>query len=189
MNKKFLKKIKNLIFPTQNSIDLNFQKQELISDLDRLINSSSLSKIAQIQIFQNWKNLKNTQDAFPKVDEIEFRAFSQNGEDGILLYIFSQIGILNKRVVEVCAGDGIQCNSANLIINHGWEGLLFDGNDDLVKNYLHYREKHFKVIQKQFLQLIFYKVFIRIILRCIILRCIILRCIILRCIILRCSSV
>jgi hypothetical protein len=27
-----------------------------------------------------------------------------------------------------CVEDGIECNTANLIINHGWTGLLFDGD-------------------------------------------------------------
>ena len=35
--------------------------------------------------------------------------------------------------MEICAGDGIQCNTANLIINHGWNGLMFDGNEQLVQ--------------------------------------------------------
>lgn len=67
-----------------------------------------------------------------KFDDIEFRNNSQNGEDGILWYIFSLIGTKNKKCVEICAGDGITCNSANLIINHGWSGLLFDGDDKLI---------------------------------------------------------
>jgi hypothetical protein len=66
-------------------------------------------------------------------DEVEFRNHSQNGEDGILWYIFSLLGTANKRCVEICAGSGTQCNCANLIINHGWTGLLFDGNEDLIK--------------------------------------------------------
>ena len=60
--------------------------------------------------------------------EVEFRCFSQFGEDGILLYLFSLLGTTNRRAVEICAGDGIECNTANLIVNHGWEGLLFDGD-------------------------------------------------------------
>lgn len=63
-----------------------------------------------------------------RFDEVEFRAFSQHGEDGILHYLFSVLGTTNRRVVEVCAGDGVECNAANLIINHGWEGMLFDGD-------------------------------------------------------------
>jgi hypothetical protein len=64
----------------------------------------------------------------PKFDDVEFRAHSQTGEDGILLFVFSVLGATNKRVLEVCAGNGYECNAANLIINHGWQGLLFDGN-------------------------------------------------------------
>lgn len=62
-------------------------------------------------------------------DEVEFRNQSQNGEDGILHYIFSLIGAPHKTVVEICAGDGIQCNAANLLINHGWTGLLVEGDE------------------------------------------------------------
>jgi hypothetical protein len=39
------------------------------------------------------------------------------------------VGTTNKRVVEICAGNGIECNAANLIVNHGWLGLLIDGDD------------------------------------------------------------
>jgi len=61
-----------------------------------------------------------------------FRCHSQNGEDGILLHIFPLLGTTNRRVIEICAGDGIECNSANLIINHGWRGLLVEGDAEQV---------------------------------------------------------
>ena len=38
------------------------------------------------------------------------------------------LGVANKSVVEICAGVGSECNAANLIINHAWDGLLFDGD-------------------------------------------------------------
>ena len=69
----------------------------------------------------------------PSFEDTEFRAFSQNGEDGILLYVFSLIGMGGRRCVEICAGDGIECNTANLIVNHGWNGLLFDGDKRLIE--------------------------------------------------------
>lgn len=72
----------------------------------------------------------------------EFRNHSQNGEDGLLWYIFSRVGITNRRVVEVCAGDGVQCNAANLIINDGWDGLLFDGDATLVARGNDYYKRH-----------------------------------------------
>ncbi len=63
-----------------------------------------------------------------------FKAYSQFEEDGILLYIFSLIGNTNKKVVEICAGNGQECMAANLIINHGWQGYLFDGLEENIKS-------------------------------------------------------
>jgi hypothetical protein len=59
--------------------------------------------------------------------EYGFSCFSQVDEDGILLYLFAVLGTTNRVCVEICAGDGIECNTANLIVNHGWHGLLVDG--------------------------------------------------------------
>ena len=61
-----------------------------------------------------------------------FRVFSQNDEDGILLRIFTHIGHTNRYVIEIgsnCSGSdvGIPENlSANLIVNHGWHGSVFE---------------------------------------------------------------
>jgi hypothetical protein len=91
------------------------------------------SKISQILLSLKYKELRSLHIPLPEFEDVEFRAFSQNGEDGILLYIFSLIGTTNKRCIEMCAADGLQCNTANLIINHGWDGLLFDGRGELVR--------------------------------------------------------
>jgi hypothetical protein len=60
--------------------------------------------------------------------------YSQFDEDGILLYIFSLIGFTNRKVVEICCGNGSECNTANLIINHACYGLLFDGDKFNIEN-------------------------------------------------------
>ena len=85
----------------------------------------------QIALSFKYRELAN-QGIRCSFDDIEFRNFSQNGEDGILWYIFSIVGATSKTCVEMCSGDGRQCNSSNLIINHGWTGLLFDGNEEYV---------------------------------------------------------
>ncbi len=74
--------------------------------------------------------------------EVEFRCHSQNGEDGILLYLFAAIGTTNRRAVEICAGDGQQCNTANLILNHGWSALLFEGDPSLAESARAFYRKH-----------------------------------------------
>ncbi len=75
-------------------------------------------------------------------DEVQFRQCSQNGEDGILLYLFTLLGTTNKKFLEICAGDGQQCNTANLVINHGWKGLMLDGKEENIKSGRAFYAKH-----------------------------------------------
>jgi len=72
-------------------------------------------------------------DCSQSMRDAGFRKYSQFEEDGILLLIFSLLPPINRTCVEICAGDGRECNTANLIINHGWWGHLFDGDDRNVK--------------------------------------------------------
>lgn len=64
--------------------------------------------------------------------DVEFRNTSQNGEDGILLYLFTLAEHGRRRAVELCAGDGIQNNTANLVLHHDWDALMVDGDADLI---------------------------------------------------------
>lgn len=90
--------------------------------------------VPQLNLLLAYQALKESGAALPQLHQVGFKAFSQTDEDGILLYILSIIGSASKRAVEFCAGNGVECNSANLIINHGWHGLLVDGDDQLVKS-------------------------------------------------------
>ncbi len=91
------------------------------------------SKISQTQLFLNFQQLKRNNKLLPNFSEIGFRVFSQNDEDGILLYIFSLIGIQNKKCVEIAAGTPYGANTTNLICNWGWSGLLIEGDKSAVE--------------------------------------------------------
>lgn len=88
---------------------------------------------SQLQLKYMYGTIVKSGGALPALSEAGFKVFSQTDEDGILLYIFSIIGSATKTAVEICAGNGIECNTSNLIINHGWHGLLVDGNEARVK--------------------------------------------------------
>jgi hypothetical protein len=94
---------------------------------------SAVDTVSQLILLNQYREMAKGLNKLLSFADVEFRAFSQNGEDGILLYVFGLIGMGDRKSVEICAGDGIECNTANLIVNHGWDGLLFDGDTRLVE--------------------------------------------------------
>ena len=60
----------------------------------------------------------------------EKKIYSQNGEDGIIDYIFSKIGTTNKFSVEFGVGNGFECNTIFLLEKKGWTGLMMDYGAD-----------------------------------------------------------
>jgi hypothetical protein len=115
---------------------------KVIKRVKYLINSSikdaqkeQNTQIEQVLIANQYKLMKKlfSPGDMPAFNDVGFTIHSEFEEDGILLYIFSLIGTTNKRVVEICAGEGVQCMATNLILNHGWEGLLFDGDKGSVE--------------------------------------------------------
>jgi hypothetical protein len=63
-----------------------------------------------------------------RFSDFEFSCYSQTTEDGALLAVLQLVGVSNHRIVEICSGVGWENNAANLLLNFGFEGILFDGN-------------------------------------------------------------
>ena len=102
-----------------------------LAHVERLMAAQSAPAAAQatqVALRLKYRELLGSGSTLPSLSDVEFRCYSQNGEDGILLYLFSLLGTEHRRSVEICAGSGLECNTANLIINHGWQGLLVDGD-------------------------------------------------------------
>ncbi len=89
------------------------------------------TQISQRQLFLHYQECKRN-NSLPALKETGFRVFSQFEEDGLLLFIFSVIGMGNKTFVEFGSDDGVNSNSANLIFNFGWHGLFIDGNQQAI---------------------------------------------------------
>ena len=87
----------------------------------------------QIALANQYRQMKASGMAKLNLQDVGFRCYSQHEEDGILWYIFSLIGTQSKICVEICCGDGIECNTSNLLRNHKWHGLLIDGSEKLIE--------------------------------------------------------
>jgi hypothetical protein len=105
-----------------------------VSSLKAENSRGAVDKVSQLLLQFKYQDLLRQKVTLPHLNDVEFQNYSQNREDGILLFLFSILGTTNKRCVEICAGDGMECNSANLIVNHNWDGLLFDGSEENVAN-------------------------------------------------------
>jgi len=68
-----------------------------------------------------------------KINKFEKKIHSQNGEDGILEFIFSLIGTTNKSFIEFGFATRNECNTAYLAIKKGWNGILIDANSEGIK--------------------------------------------------------
>ena len=102
----------------------------VLDSLERISDSFDAANETLLQ-FEYRRHAREGQCRLPFRD-MGFKVTSQTDEDGILLYLFSLFGTSNKLCVEICAGDGIECNCPNLILNHGSHGLLVDGDPGLV---------------------------------------------------------
>jgi hypothetical protein len=88
---------------------------------------SPVVQISQRKMYHYYRNLAQKKK-LPPLSEAGYKVFSQFEEDGLLLFIFSAIGMTHKTFVEIGSDDGVNSNSANLYFNFGWHGLFIDGN-------------------------------------------------------------
>jgi hypothetical protein len=63
----------------------------------------------------------------------EFSGFSQNGEDGILDVLRRQLISSNRYFIEIGASDGIENNSAWLVLCANYNGIMVEGNPRLAQ--------------------------------------------------------
>lgn len=104
------------------------------SDLTRLIRQPSTSAVdtgTQLILAMMYKEAIRAGTA-PSLAEVGFSNYSQTEDDGIIWYLLAALGIRTRRVVELGAGDGAECNAANLVLNHQWDALLVDGSRENV---------------------------------------------------------
>ena len=106
-----------------------------LNDLDANLQRLAASVLPQRTDERNGSAVKDT-----AINRFEMRFHSQNGEDGIVFYLFQKIGVTNRKFVEIGIGDGMECNTANLAINLGWEGVMLEADRRGVLMAQHYYE-------------------------------------------------
>lgn len=95
----------------------------------------------QISLWNSYKK-SNAEGHLPDFTKTGFKVFSQFEEDGLLLFVVSQIENPVKIFLEFGSDDGINSNSANLHFHHDWTGLFIDGNPKAIDRGRYFYKKH-----------------------------------------------
>ena len=75
---------------------------------------------------KNYKNISN-------LNEVDFKVFSQNGEDGIIDYLLFSLQIEKPKFIEIGVGDYYESNTRFLFERSSGDGLIIDIIDNFQK--------------------------------------------------------
>ena len=104
------------------TILMNIKKdRKRISEIEQNLQKSLAREYSTLEANEiNYKKILQKQEA---------KIYSQNGEDGILMYLLSNIGVESYSILEIGISDGSECNSRNFIENFKWNCWLIDGSN------------------------------------------------------------
>jgi hypothetical protein len=75
-------------------------------------------------------SLENKKNWWASVSKHEKRGYSQTGEEGVLDYIFENLGVEKGFCIEFGAKNGFTQSNTRGLINKGWDSLLMDCEAD-----------------------------------------------------------
>jgi len=103
-----------------------------IRKYDKYRNEIELNRILLGKIYVN-QLISNNSDLSKKIEDFEFKVFSQFGEDGIIQYLISRVPIQNDVFVEFGVEDYSEANTRFLLQNNNWKGLVIDGSSENIE--------------------------------------------------------
>lgn len=101
---------------------INIEIIKLIENLKLSIGAANISA------------LKSARSNFRDLWDAEVKVFSQWGEDGILDYLCDKTNISKPKVLEIGAGEFLECNSRYICESRNASAVLIDSNQELIAN-------------------------------------------------------
>ena len=68
-----------------------------------------------------------------RLQDAEFKVFSQNGEDGIIQHLISHVPITNKSFIEIGVQNYCEANTRFLMMSNNWQGMIVDADENHVR--------------------------------------------------------
>lgn len=105
---------------------INFFKNKIFNNFFKSYQDKKKFMIGNSHILnfrKNYKNIKN-------LNEVDYKIFSQNGEDGIIDYLLFSLKIEKPKFVEIGVGDYSESNTRFIFERCSSEGLIIDSIDN-----------------------------------------------------------
>lgn len=92
----------------------------------------SIHELLEKNLFLNAQILINEKQnkRIDSLTEVEFKVFSQFGEDGIIQWLIHNIEITEKTFVEFGVEDYAESNTRFLLMNNNWTGFVMDSSEE-----------------------------------------------------------
>ena len=110
MNEKKIKLLENDILNRLSNLNNKIEKESSVS---KVLLGKLLAKMNKGSVFS--------------IHDVEFRVFSQFGDDGIIQYLVETIDIKKKKFIEFGVENYNESNTRFLLENNNWQGLIIDG--------------------------------------------------------------
>jgi hypothetical protein len=111
---------------------INIIKKKFYSFFSKFYtNDSSVSNILLSRILSK-QNLSNT--SLNSINDVEFKVFSQWGEDGIIDWLINILPFIPKTFIEFGVENYEESNTRLLLINNNWSGIVIDGSQENIQN-------------------------------------------------------
>ncbi len=81
--------------------------------------------------------LQRARGVVSRLSDVEFKVFSQWGDDGIIQYLIRNLDIPHRTFIEFGVETYVEANTRFLLINNNWSGMVIDGtpgNIDIIKS-------------------------------------------------------
>jgi hypothetical protein len=107
-------------------------KKSFISLVKRIFSEEMDKKILLEAKRISLLNKKNKK--IKDLSDIEFKVYSQWGEDGIIDWLVDKLPQIPKKFLEIGTQDYKESNTRFLLINRNWDGFLIEADKDAIKN-------------------------------------------------------
>src|SRR5687768_6497737 len=103
--------------------------KKMTSNLGNLSHNNE-DHVTRILLGRMFAEMNNQKERIKNIQDVEFKVFSQWGDDGIIQYLIHKVPITNKVFVEFGVENYTEANTRFLLMNNNWKGLIMDGSKE-----------------------------------------------------------